>query len=875
MPRKALAFLLPLIIPTLLLAQTSTTDAETEKKDRSATTQVQSNSSAENSPKTKSSPQTTSTSSTESEIKTDAEVPAAPNDPGTEKIQVVGSYIRRTDVEGPSPVIVIDRQQIENSGFNDVGTLLANSAVTPFGGSGSSVGLQGLGSARTLVLINGQRAPASGSSYATGAVSTNFVPMAAVERIEVLNDGASAIYGADALGGVVNIITRKDLDGIAVVNKYDLTGPNGGDSNRASVAYGSHTSSSSFMTSMQVQYSQGYRKSDLDYAKSLNRSYQFSTNYYDTTNTAPGIQPGPNCTLIENGVCNEFVSPKQVTLPSLSVDWVTDYTKDLGSDIKLYSTLIAGYYGGKDQFPNVLNTPGETLGMAFTGAQAPGSWASLPGYTGGDGIRVYHRMDDYINTTFDQQYYGGLILGLKGFVADSDWEWNVSANNQINIYEGKETNLATVSSTKQAIISGAYDPFDPTKRDTSGLGIDALNRNHMNVNWFQGVANGSLGRFLGTDWSAAFGSSFAHFDYVDNRAADIINNNVMMQSGVVGHGGRELYAAFTEMSGLVGNQLEIQLAARADHYTDFGDTFNPKLALRYKPTNWVFFRTSASTGFQAPTLQDMNAKIRGYNFEVDQVLCSQKGQCNTLTIPTYQDNNPNLKPEKSESVNIGAVVQPTKNLNFSLDWRFTKVKNTIGFNISDILRLEDVFGSSAPGNYGVNIVRDPVTNQIQRVEYQLYNVGTEQVDSLYFDANYLLKTRVGDFNFNNSFVYMGHYYQKFYSEFGNQQVLGMFGKPRWRNNFTLGYTKNRFSVQTTFRSFADMHKRVMGPGMIVSPTQIYMIINYDWASVGTFQLGANNLFNIRPHFDNTYGSRINGDLFARTQTFYLTYRKTF
>jgi iron complex outermembrane receptor protein len=212
---------------------------------------------------------TTETTTTSTEAETPADTGKRG---GVETIEVTGSYIRRTDVEGPSPILVIDRQAIEKSGFNSVGQILGRSTVSPFGGTGASVNLKGLGSARTLVLINGQRAPGSGSSYASGAVSTNFVPIAAVERIEVLKDGASATYGSDALGGVVNIITRKDLDGLSLVNQYNLTNTNGGDLNRLAVAYGDQSSNSNFMTSLQVSYAQGSRTSDFDYARQLNQS---------------------------------------------------------------------------------------------------------------------------------------------------------------------------------------------------------------------------------------------------------------------------------------------------------------------------------------------------------------------------------------------------------------------------------------------------------------------------------------------------------------------------------------------------------------------------------------------------------------------------
>ena len=139
-----------------------------------------------------------------------------------DRVQVTGSRIKRTDVEGALPIQVIDRQQIELSGTTSVADLLRQQPINSAGSfrpqSGSSgqsfagLSLRALGSGRTLILVDGRRAP-NAPNIGT-AQDLNAVPLGAVERIEILSDGASAIYGADAIGGVVNIITRSDFDGV-------------------------------------------------------------------------------------------------------------------------------------------------------------------------------------------------------------------------------------------------------------------------------------------------------------------------------------------------------------------------------------------------------------------------------------------------------------------------------------------------------------------------------------------------------------------------------------------------------------------------------------------------------------------------------------
>lgn len=135
-----------------------------------------------------------------------------------EKISVTGSRIKRTDLESASPVTVIDRSQIELTGISDVGDFIQSlpsmsgspiGTTTNNGGNGSvQINLRGLGATRTLTLVNGKRTVDGGDYQA--------IPAAMIERVEILKDGASAIYGADAVAGVVNIITRKDFDGVSV-----------------------------------------------------------------------------------------------------------------------------------------------------------------------------------------------------------------------------------------------------------------------------------------------------------------------------------------------------------------------------------------------------------------------------------------------------------------------------------------------------------------------------------------------------------------------------------------------------------------------------------------------------------------------------------
>ena len=138
-----------------------------------------------------------------------------------DRIEITGSRIRSVDVETSQPVLVLTRQDIEKQGLTSVADVLKripangatmNTTVNNGGDGSATVNLRNLGADRTLVLVNGRR----WVSGLTGTVDLNTIPTAVIERIEVLKDGASSIYGSDAIAGVVNIITRSDFDGTEV-----------------------------------------------------------------------------------------------------------------------------------------------------------------------------------------------------------------------------------------------------------------------------------------------------------------------------------------------------------------------------------------------------------------------------------------------------------------------------------------------------------------------------------------------------------------------------------------------------------------------------------------------------------------------------------
>ena len=177
----------------------------------------------------------------------------AKKDEKTERIQVVGSRIRTDGLDSASPITIISTELAKDQGLSTLGELLRTSTVaagssqlisalsvgfvTAGGAGNESISMRGLGANRTLVLLNGRRAGPAGTRGQVAAFDLNSIPLSAVERIEVLKDGASSLYGSDAVAGVINIITKKG-DGSNVTVNLDQPFESGGENYRLNATYG-------------------------------------------------------------------------------------------------------------------------------------------------------------------------------------------------------------------------------------------------------------------------------------------------------------------------------------------------------------------------------------------------------------------------------------------------------------------------------------------------------------------------------------------------------------------------------------------------------------------------------------------------------------
>ncbi|ADV26596.1 TonB-dependent receptor [Pseudoxanthomonas suwonensis 11-1] len=666
-----------------------------------------------------------------------------------DRIEVTGSRLKRADIEGAVPVIVIDRASIDATGDVSVADVLRDSTFASFGNfkpqSGSSaqslasVDLRGLGSGRTLVLIDGRRAPTNPMSASSGA-DVNAIPLAAVERIEILSDGASAVYGSDAIGGVVNIILRKDFNGAELRYGYGQTKVEGGDLEDASAVFG--------ITNDRGRLIGGASKSsrgmvftrDQIGGQGLGVSV-YGNNWYNPETGTISAVPGFDCSGTfwqqPNGRC--------------SFDFNSVAANDASVDNT--SVFVRGDYQINDDwtvFMTATNTRVETFGRY---APVPGVvWASdntVNDIIKGDGLPTYfyHRFaaagnrDNY--TTANNADY---LVGFQGQLSDTiSVEFGARRTNYS--YDENGYGYIIQSLANQAIDAGDYLLTDPygASQDTLNSFTATIGRNSFfkSKEYFANI-NFDLFEMGGGVSNAVFG-----IEYRDEQFEDLYDSLsqagvVLGSSGGASGGGRTVKSAYAEWLLPFTSTFDITLAGRYDKYSDYGSDFSPKIAARWQPLENLTLRASYGQGFRAPGL-DILTQARSFSAEPvqDPQTCAWAGigaDCDggndEVQVDTYFIANPNLGSEHSDQWSVGVVYDPVDWLDLSLDYYNIKIED----NIRSYSGQDIVDSDLDPGTYGeipagLGIIRDPVTGRITEITAGYGNSGQLETDGIDFRAN--------------------------------------------------------------------------------------------------------------------------------------------
>ncbi|PKH57630.1 TonB-dependent receptor [Shewanella sp. Choline-02u-19] len=783
-----------------------------------------------------------------------------------EKIQVTGSRIKRTDFEGVAPVTVITAEEIANSGLSSIAEVLQSSIASSGGSlngesdgftdSASSVNLRGMGANRTLVLINGRR-QASFPSAAGGTsnfVDVSDIPTAAVERIEILTGGASAIYGSDAVGGVVNIILKTEYEGSKIAVKYNDPTQGGGEQLDLSYLQGFNTEKSQtllmieYKNVQQIQTDQRdlfyspayYEDEDGDkrwgagpYGDASASSWASWVRDYDSVYTDDKYSP------VDEAQCENLFGDKGVYTPVGKYDCYYDKyadrglqsaydrinlvlssTYDLNDDWQIYGMVNASYkestkYKDEKGFGAYIYEDDATGALSYEKTD----------FDDYNKFQMRRRMEEFSGPrTYDtQNTKAALSFGVDGNIGE--YELDVSWSSSYNKYEKQNHHMVKADALLDML---TFDPNDTdaakwypnnklSTEQVNALIGDSTKESDSSMHQFQAVFTGDLMELSAGTVGFATTAEWARESYEDTLDAVTTSGGYIGMGGTGGKGDRDRVAVAGELQiPLISNitavkSLELSAALRYDQYlddSDVGGATTPQIGLMYRPIDEVLVRANWGKSFRAPDMHRLYAGItRSFG--------STEYPHPTIPDEVYDDQynsissgNINLTEEKGDFWNLGLVANITDNADLTLDWWNIKLEGAVK-TISTDEMLDDAAQYDQTGNYTscdqmnvvgyLNELDDDGIENLDCMRKGPINSAYEASEGIDASFNYQFpETAAGEFKLKlaASYLIKKEYQETVESEIEEQTETDYF--PKWKGQASVNWKMEDFSATLAY-----------------------------------------------------------------------------
>jgi iron complex outermembrane receptor protein len=665
---------------------------------------------------------------------------------GLAEITVTGTSIKGLDAESALPVTVLKAEDIARTGATSAQDLFryitaassSGSAVqaqaTGFQtGSISTISLRGLGSGRTLILINGRRsAPYGGGSTGTAgnSVDISSIPVAAIERVEILKDGASAIYGSDAIAGVVNFILREDYQGVdASFTGGAPTRDGGGTEQHASFFGGiGDLKADRYNITLGLGF---------DHVQEiLGATRPFATRYSpqfgnDVTSSFAfpahiAVFPAPpkgSPTTINPAVGHCAPSLNDVNFPAQCRFDNSPYDS-LQPDTKKGNGLLSAHYQITDttqlyadasfahvetltqvqpvplsyqnpllpsnpylpflanllatQYPTYHNPAITPTAAAFllppTSPFYPTAFAAANGMAGLPLNLIYRDFANGPRLEMDTSDTTRAVGGWKGNLLGWDFDTSILYS-EVKVKEDLKSGFPLYSKIMPLLDGGTIDPFgpntDPTAlaaaKATEFVGQDWSSKTSLTS--LSGSASRGFFDLPGGPFSAAVGAEVRRETFVYNPSAPIQTGDITGEGGnqLPENAARSVESAYVEVNMPFLHSLDGDAAVRYDHYQGVGSTVNPKGSLKFQPVDWWLLRASVGSGFRAPSLTDLYA--------AQATSVTSNGTRDPIKCPTFDPNNPACSFQFSTVTGGNPNLKPEKSTTLTLGTVFQPVQN--------------------------------------------------------------------------------------------------------------------------------------------------------------------------------------------------------
>jgi iron complex outermembrane receptor protein len=887
-----------------------------------------------------------------------------------EKFIVTGSSIKRPADEGALPLSVFTKLDLEQEGIasaeqlilnlningNGLDNLASNADVVAGAQRGNngatSANLRGQGSNATLILLNGRRVASHGLNG--GVVDLNSIPFAAIDHIEVLKDGASAIYGTDAVGGVINFITKRDFQGLVANASSDVTEQGGGNIFRYSLVGGwgdLNQDKWNIMASLAFSDHKALRGDQRDFVNTFQPDRGISPDTRGTPiATIFAISSLYNVLSRDNlNAAGRAAGPIDPANPALRVN---------GINIIDLPTNTAGYAGldGMGPYDELLwNSPSAKYGSAwdtgraavlqqpvkntnfvgrgsyklgehlfsleavvgrsesnksFSPNQISSSTASSNPFfnlaypsTGADYTRVFNALVAFfpalevnrgrpmpfrwralpagnreIRTVSDTRRF---LLGAEGPLPFlRDWEYRAGLAQAESKSKSRLNRGYFYAYPFAALINnGTLNPFSYTQTPEALAALDGVRADGVELyggkfttTTFDFTASGPVWSLPAGEVQGAVGLDFRKEEYffagdprsnptsVENFIFNAPFDNALATGGTLS---RDIKAVFAELQIPLWKNLDLNVAGRRDNYTGFGDTTNPKITLRFTPTDKILFRASYSTGFRVPTFkQQFDPRFESVYAGLDLVNPYTSTPIPANSILIYSGGKSNLQPEEAKMYSAGVVVSPIKNITVSVDWWSINRDGTILIlGPSTILANYQLFGDA--------IIRDS-NNVISAIDNRWLNAGETETKGVEYtargDFDLWGGKLTGDLNVSqllrkrSRLVSSAPWGPSEVGRFTRASDIGL----KWKYTAALSYRKGKWTGRLS-QLYRAGYLDYVAPGVLaglVRPANWnpkvdeYITYNasltYRWSKDITVIAGIKNLFNTDPPFSVAY-----------------------
>ena len=851
-----------------------------------------------------------------------------------ERIEITGSLIRRIEGEGSLPVVTLKAEDLARAGVTNAeeavkfitqqqGGTVTSGSVSGTNGAAAYADLRSLGAQRTLVLLNGKRVVSN--PFSSVAVDLNSLPLAAVDRIETLPDGASATYGTDAIAGVINFITKRDYAGFTITADAQLPAGKGGDKYNASLLGGFgdlRKQGWNVYGALNIREQKPMRGTDRAFSATSYVPEQgfnglspttFPANYSQTvagrtvianTNPSlPGCQPPSSiiATAVATNRCNADTQIFTNTIPdqeqssafirgslALGADHLLslEYFKSLN---KVTTEIAPSPEGGLTMRPDSPYYPGNGITPITNTALDRTQPISIAWRTTVLGSR----------SGMQENNTQRAVLSLEGALAGWDYQTGLLWSNA-TVDNTFLNGYPMTTPLRNGLLGANGAPYLNPFGEQSAAGLAYLKANTVlglvqegegTLTSLTASASRPVAKMAGGDVTLAIGAEMRQEEMVYRTNVPLVSqaaSSGLAGSGAIREGDRDISALALELNFPILKGLEIGASLRADKYSDFGNTVNPKLSLRWVASPNMLVRGSVNTGFTAPTLTQLyapNATTFTANRYNDPVLCPG-GTPTAAAVPSRDcgiqfqrltGGNTELKAEESRAWTVGLVLQPTPTFSVGLDYWSYYIKNsisTVGEQsvFADPVKYANLYVrcSQAPAarQQSIGACQTPGGDPLAYILDTNQNLGDVQTNGVDLQANWNSgATAMGRFGVSlrgtyvNKYIFQvepqGTWYNpngSYSPQFGGpviryQQIIGTtWDKGPWAANLTYRFLKGYTDQNSQGAPFTAFNNR------IVQDYGTFDVgVTFNGIKGLTLSAGVLNLLDTDPPFTNQVG----------------------